>query len=237
MSEATIEKAANEAQVVVLDLPALKDKAVIKSDQDHIRKGLVKLDAQIHDNAIQCYMHAEKHGDTSLMRRLFVDIVDAKSGYRRQGLIVHMRAFTPMELVGDTIKLTGTMPDGTRKPWLIEEANANGFTSMASARETTGRPIFRETLMSKVNAALKEWKNAQANTVIGPDGKPTAIDKTKPFYDGLHTDKLEAFFTDVEQGLVNLDNYRDSTKEVRDAQKALTKAQAEQAAIEQAAVA
>jgi hypothetical protein len=75
----------------------LLEKGAIKSDQDGIRVSLKDLDKRIHMNAVQCLLHAEKHGDTSLMRRLLVDIIDAKSGYRRQGIIAWMKEFSPTE--------------------------------------------------------------------------------------------------------------------------------------------
>jgi hypothetical protein len=209
--------------------------AQIKADQDGIRKSLVKIDASIHANAVQCLRHGEEHGDTSLFRRLLVDIIDAKSGYRRQGLIVWMRKFSPMELVGDVIKLSGVDADGNRKPWLIEEANKTPFTGLGEARETTGRPMFRETLMSKVNGALRDWKNAKANTVI-VDGQAQAIDKSKPFFAGLHMDKMDKFFEDLDTGVASIEKFGDDSKLVSDARQtvakgeAVLKAQAEQAA-------
>lgn len=220
--EAVIEKANKVGTVVEAEikLPSLWDKAEIKKDQDGIRKSLVKLDMAIHTNAVQCLLFAEKHGDTSMMRRLLVDIVDAKSGYRRQGIIAWMKKFSPMELKGDTINLSGVLPDGNKRPWRIEEANKSPFTTSAEFAERVGRPIYRDTLMSKVNLAIKEFKAAVDNTL---DGKP--IDATKPFYDGLHVDKMTEFFDTIEAKVVDLSQYRDSTKEVRQATQQLAKAQ------------
>ena len=231
MSElAHVEAAAHNKAEVIVGLPELWEKAKIKSDQDSIRKSLVKIDAQIHANLIQCYLHAEKHGDTSMTRRLLVEVVDAKSGYRRQGMIVHMRKFTPMELVGDVIKLTGvTINDKgeeVRKPWLIEEANRTAFTSLVEAREQIARPIFRDTLFSKLNAAQRDWKACKANTVM-VNGKPAPIDKTKPYFDGLHFEALDVFFTELDKNVTEIvSTMPDSTKDVRTAQEISRKAQA-----------
>lgn len=235
MTEVTIEgqkpPMAINAQAEIV-LPALLEKDQIKANQDVIRTSLLSIDLLIHNNVIQCYLHAEKHGDTSLMRRLLVDIIDAKTGYRRQGVIAHMRKFTPMELSGDTIKLTGLMSDGeTKRPWLIEEANKTPFTGLAEAAERLGKPVYRDTLMSKVNQAMKEWRAAQENTLIGEDGKPVAIDKTKPYYQGLHMDAVDAFFKDVGGALVTLNSKPDDTLVVQKARETAAKANAELTAL------
>lgn len=208
-------------------LPALLEKTVIKKDQDGIRASLIKLDAKIHANAVQCLMHAEKHGDTSLMRRLLVDIVDAKSGYRRQGLIAWMRQFSPMELKGDNITLSGTI-NGERRPFKVDEANVTPFTSLASAREMLAvRPVFRDNLTSKVERAIKEYRAAVANTIIEPGKPPAPKDIKLPFYDGIHLDKMEEFFDKLDNQLGEVMSWNDSTKDVRVARDQLVKAQLE----------
>lgn len=225
MQEAQVEQAKDH---VVLELWT---KDVIKKDQDGIRKSLLKLDYNIHQNAVQCLMHAEKHGDTSLMRRLLVDIVDDKTGYRRQGVIAWMKKFSPMELKGkDTIALTGTLADGvTKKPFRVEEANKSPFTGLAEAAERVSKPVYRETLISKIKLAIKEFNAAQENTVNGK-----AVDKTKPFLDAIHQDKLSDFFGSLEGKVVELDAFRDNTLETRKAQEALRKAELEAAEIAKA---
>ena len=205
----------------VKGMPSLLEKAVIKKDQDGIRVSLIKLDARIHANAVQCLMHAEKHGDTSLMRRLLVDIVDAKSGYRRQGVIGWMRMFSPMELKGDVINLSGVDKDGNKRPWKIEEANRTPFTSIRALDEKVGKPVYRDALTAKIALSIKEFKAAAENT--SPDGKP--IDKTKPFYDGVNIGKVKEAYEKFEATLVDLQSWRDSTKEAREAEANLKKAQ------------
>lgn len=211
-------------------LPAIWLKADIKKDQDGIKRSLTKLEAAIHANAIQCMMHAEEHGDTSLMRRLLIDIVDPKSGYRTQGLIAWMRHYSPMELKGDVIKLTGTLPNGDKRPWRIAEANANPFAKADEFREMALKPIYRETLTNKIMAAVREGRQAMANTV---NGKP--VDAKKGFFDGIHQDKVNAFLEDVEGKLVELDAFRDSTRDVRTAQQKLKEAELEMADASKAA--
>jgi hypothetical protein len=230
MSQVQIENA-QPAKIVLMDVEA------IKKDQDAIKRNLTKLDMQIHLNAVQCILHASIHRDTSLMRRLLVNIIDDKSGYRKQGLINWMRKHTPMELKLDTINLSGKLteagrialikqyPDidqsklivGEERPFLIEEANNTVFWSDKDNAERVVKPVYRDTLFSKVDSALKEFRASLANT---HEGKP--IDPTKPFYDGIHTDKVVDFFNEVERLKAGLP--KDSTREVRQAQAQLKEA-------------
>lgn len=226
MSEVNLEAPKAQAKVEH-KLPALLEKSVIKADQDGIRSSIIKIDAAIHANAVQCLMHAEKHGDTSLMRRLLVDIIDAKSGYRRQGVIAWMREFSPMELVGDIIKLTGTI-NGERRPWQIAKANETHFTSLASAREMVPmKPVFKDNLTSKVERASKEYRAAIENTLIVAGQPPKPKDAKKPFYDGIHLDKMDEAFDKIEAILAEVQSWNDSTKDARGAAEMLKKAELE----------
>lgn len=179
----------------------------VKSVQDRIKSALNGIDADIHGNAVQCLIHAEKHGDTSLMRRLLVEIVGRDSGYRRQGLIAWMRTYSPMELKGDTINLSGKDPEtGEKRPFKIEAANANPFRSDTRFKEVV--PFFQQGLTNKLDAGVKEFKRAIANT--GPDGK--AIDPSKPFYAGVDTAKVISLVDEIEK--IRAQMPEDNTREV-----------------------
>lgn len=213
------------------------DKAHIKTDQDGIKIDLTKLDIRIQNNHMQCLMHAMAHGDTSLERRLLMDIIDEKTGYRRKGLIAHMRLFGPMELKGDTINLSGTVtaswvaqivelaPEGfqppaigEKRPWLLELALAHPFTSLAAAAEMTPyKPFYKDTVISRIEAAQKAYRSAVTNTLVVDGQPPKPIDPSKPFYDGIHLDKMDAAFDKIEAILGEVESWKDSTKVVRDA--------------------
>ena len=215
-----VEEAAAHKGLVLLD------KATIKAAQDNIRKSLVRLDQAIHQNAVQCLMHAEKHGDTSLFRRLLVDIVDAKSGYRRQGIIAWMREFSPMELNGDVITLTGTF-NGLRKPFLIEAANATPFTELAGAKEyVLQRPVFRDTIVSQVSKAISAYEKAVENTLIENGQVVGPKDVSKPFYNGKHMDKMGEVFAKMAALVDEASSFVDTTQAEVQAREALEKAAA-----------
>jgi hypothetical protein len=126
------------------------------------------------------------------MTRLLTDIIDSKTGYRRQGLINWMRKFSPMELDGKKIVLSGTDGQGNKRPFKIAEANATPFWTDKDNNERVAKPVFKDTLMSKIDTAYKEFMAAIENTANGK-----AIDVSKPFYDGIHSDKMTDFFTAI----------------------------------------
>lgn len=213
------------------------DKAAIKTDQDGIKLDLTKLDGRIQANHMQCLLHAMVHGDTSLERRLLVDIIDEKTGYRRKGLIAHMRLFTPMELKGDIINLSGLVtaswmaqivklaPEGfappaigEKRPFLLELALEHPFTSLDVAREMVAwKPFYKDTVVSRIESAQKAYRTAVANTLTVQGEAPKPIDPSKPFYDGIHLDKMDGAFDKIEAILAEVESWKDSTKIVRDA--------------------
>lgn len=223
MSVKAIQTVHGVAETVKVEAPALVllDKEVIKNNQNTIKSSLIGLDVQIHDNAVQCLLHCREHRDTSLMRRLLVEIVGKDSGYRRQGLIAWMRTYSPMELKGDNINLSGKDADGKERPFRVEEANANPFRSDKKFDEKA-IPVYIDSLFGKLDAADREFRAALSNT---KDGKP--IDKSKKFFDGQHTDQVLNFFEEVEKLRAKLPS--DNTKEVREAEATIAKAQAMQA--------
>lgn len=227
-----------EGEVVAHKLKLDKpwDKAAIKADQDGIKLDLGKLDLRIQANHMQCLMHAMVHGDTSLERRLLIDIIEEKSGYRRKGLIAHMRLFTPMELKGDVINLSGTVTAdwqlqiaklaegielpavGEKRPFLLELALAHPFTSLEQAREQVAwRPFYKDSIVSRIDKANRDYRAAVSNTLIVAGQPPKPIDPSKPFYDGIHLDKMDNSFDKLEAILNEMDAWKDSTKVVREA--------------------
>lgn len=207
-------------------LPELLGSEDIKTDQDkNIRAPLMKLDTAIHANAVQCILHAHKHGDTSLMTRLLVDIVDDKSGYRRQGLIAWMRRFTPMELSGKVIKLTGTI-NGKPIPWDILTASRTSFRDIPEFGEMIiERPMFKGGFVNQITRALKAYRESVENTLI-KDGRVVGpIDPKKPYYSGLHLDKMDEIFDSIKASAAKFETFSDDTAEVAAARK--SKADAE----------
>ena len=194
---------------------------VIKEDQNGIKTALSDLDVRVHNNAIQCMIHAEIHGDTSLMRRLLIDIIPLdKHGYNRAGLINWIRKWSPMELTKDNINLSGVDENGAKRPFKVEEANKTPFYMDKANRATVARPVFRENLTSKLSQAIREFEAACANTT--DQGLPK--DPAKPYYDGVQMDKAKQFFDNLKAETNNfLASYTDNKRDIYNAKDSLRK--------------
>lgn len=210
MSEVTTEKGTK--------LPHMLSSDEIKKGQDVIKKTFTGVFNDIHFNAVQCMMHAEKHGDTSLMTRLLMDCQLKENGFRLQGLIMWMREFSPMELHKNVIKLDG-MKDGLKRPWRIAEAHATPFAK-SKRFDTEVVPIFRDTLLSPLRKSIKDFKAAIENTK--DDGEP--VNPSKPHYSGVHRDKVEKFYAELENMLMGVGSFADNSRDFYLAQKAMAEA-------------
>lgn len=226
---------------------ALASSDDIKKSQDGIRKNLVKLDQSVHDNAVQCLAHAAEHGDTSLMRRLLVDVLTSDSGYRTQGLIQWMRLHSPCELKAKNVNLSGIIKSdaertallkhfieqseitgiavdeelfvvGERRPFMLAEANVADWKASNYAREQV-KPLFQQSVLDPITAARKRIMTAMENTA---NGQP--INPSKPFYDGKHGDSVVNFFDEVAKLQAKLP--ADTTQELRAAMLAVKENQA-----------
>ncbi len=229
MAQVTVEKPVVVAAPQMTALPGRWERDAIKSDQDGIRGDLTSLFGRIHMNAYQCLAHCAEHGDTSLLVRLLTDVVGPDSGYRRAGIIAWLRKYSPCELKGKTINLSGLNPDGTKRAFDLVGAWTNHFTTLKEAAEGY-RPVYRDVLVSRLEAAIKAFNDSVKNTLI-VDGKPQPIDKSKPFYDGVNMDKMIDTFGKIETNVIELSTWQDKTKERREAEKTLREAQAELEAV------
>jgi len=196
-------------------LPALLSSDEIKLGQDVIRKNLTELDRLVHENAVQCLMHCEKHRDTSLMVRLLVEIIDGDTtGYRRQGLIAWMKHFSPMRLTGKTINMSGRLMDPAdpektiEQPFHLEEALKTPFWKLTREGEAILRPMYQQGVVGAIQRAIKQFEDAVANT--NADGKP--IDVSKPFYRGKNAETVINFTTEIKKLAAVVPS--DSTKDI-----------------------
>lgn len=165
--------------------------------QDLFRANLITLDDEAHFLAVQALAHCAQHGDTSLMRRLLIDVLGKgkTNGYRVQGLINWMRKHSPMELAGDTINLSGIVPaTGEKRRFEVEKAAKTPFWLDKANDEKVAAPVYRDTLLSPITRAIKQFKDAMANT--NPDG--SAKDPTKPIYVDDSTGSVQRFVESVE---------------------------------------
>lgn len=149
-------------------------------DQDKIETLAGTLDHRVHSNAVQCLMHAAKHGDVSLMERLLTRTIKTESGYRRQALINWVRKHSPMELKGKTMNLSGQDKEGNRRPFKIEEASQTPFWMDEDNAEKVAKPFGKDDFLKQLRRAISQGEVALENT--GPNGAP--INATVAFVAG-----------------------------------------------------
>ena len=160
------------------------------------------------------------------MRRLIVDILkDKKSAFRTQGLIQWMRLYSPMEIVGDNVKLNGVNPEtGERRAFKCDLANSKPFWTDDKFKEMV-KPVFQATILSSVQSMSKRAKAAMLNTV---NGQP--IDADKPIYLGAYPEKMAEFLSKLDDLLSTMP--KDATAEVYKARQAYEEALADAAEME-----
>ena len=73
-------------------------------------------------------------------------------------------------------------------------------TSLASAREQLAfKPVFKDSLTSKMERAIQGISGGRREHSHGaPANSPSPRTPKKPFYNGIHLDKMESFFDTVE---------------------------------------
>jgi hypothetical protein len=184
----------------------------IKAHQATIKVRMMTLDADVHSNAIQCYLHAKEYGDTTPLQHLIIDCLGLKgSGYRVRALIAHMQRFTPCALYKDVIRLTGNV-NGVPIPWDIETAALTPFWTIPDFDEVLAfKPVYKDGVIAKIAKASKEYRDSVGNAKI-VDGKVVGpIDPTKPFYDGIHLDKMDDIFDRVAKIVEEFETFNDDT--------------------------
>lgn len=195
--------------------PELLSKALIKQAQNYARGALISLDQQLHAIAVQCLMHAAKHGDTSLMKRFMIDTIGEDTAYRRQLVIAWMRAFSPMELTaanGGNIKLTGTI-NGEPIPFDIERANLTPFWDLRKDDDDVveWRPIFKDNVVGMIARSVKKFDTVLQNSKIDGGKIVGPVNPTKEYYQGYHIDKMKALMNKAEALLEEFQTFSDDS--------------------------
>lgn len=126
----------------------LQSAAAIGKMVDTVIKASVDLDPAIHNAAVQCLMHAEKHGDTTLADRL---IKGLGKSVRVEGLRLWFHDFSPIRWNGDG--KVGQLKAGQKdfKAYDAKAADENPFYSYAPAGERTARPISFDTVLKLID--------------------------------------------------------------------------------------
>ena len=167
----------------------LKTAAQIGKMVDTAIKHTLKGDALIHEAAVQCIAHAEKHGDVTLLDRL---IKGVGRSIRVEGLKVWTAEFTPIRWNGDG--KVGMLKKGQKGfvPFDIPKAETTPFWALAAADERTARPLTIEAMLRVVHGMKGRLEKAvKEGNFEGDKAKATAfVTSIESFADGLVT-KLE----------------------------------------------
>lgn len=167
----------------------LKSAAQIGKMVDTAITHTVKGDALIHEAAVQCIAHAEKHGDVTLLDRL---IKGVGKSVRVEGLKVWTAEFTPIRWNGDG--KVGMLKKGQNgyKPFDIAKAEATPFWALSAADERTAKPLTIEAMLRVVHGMKGRLEKAvKEGNFEGDRGKAEAfVNSIEAFADGLVT-KLE----------------------------------------------
>ena len=126
------------------------------------------LDFDIHTTAVQCLLHAEKHGDPRKMNNLINALGKA---HRAKTLKLWVETYSPIRWNGDG--KVGILPKDSKKyvPFQIEEADAMKFWDLQ--QETVKKPLtlaalkkIVEGLTRKVDKAVEDGAIAEGENVI-----------------------------------------------------------------------
>lgn len=126
-----------------------------------------KLNELIHDTAVQCMLHAQQHGDCTLMDNL---VKSLHRGARVKALRIWVEDFSPIRWNGDDKVGILNEKAKTYTPYQIEEAQAKPFYDYTT--ENQKQPLTLEQLIKLV------------------DGIPARIDKAEN--DGRFEGDVEA---------------------------------------------
>lgn len=155
----------------------------------HTAKG----DMIIHEAAVQCLAHAEKHGDTTLLDRL---VKGLGRSIRVEGLRVGVAKYSPVRWNGDG--KVGALKAGAKGyvPYDVAGFEANPFWTLGEADERTAKPLNIDAVLKvihglkgRVEKAVKEGKFegdhvAALNLVENVDTFTTGYLANHPVRDG-----------------------------------------------------
>ena len=167
MTDTNIDFAAAPANTVAAALPEIQKAGAVKATINQVAKSTAALTVTIQSLLIQCAMHAERHGDITLMGRLLGGNVEGDTVsasplgaiVRTKGLKVYVEQHTPLRWNGDG-KLGVLKADAKNfKPFDVAAMVATPFYAEAAAVERTAKPLeFEAIFNSLAKAAERQLK-------------------------------------------------------------------------------
>lgn len=162
----------------------LLSKTAITKMQDSIFKTGKDLNAKVHECAVQCMLHAQKHGDTTLMERLVKGLQENLPGYVVAGLVKWSKDNSPVVVETDTKgHVTGShmAKEGDRgyKPFVEDmttlEPFYNGKELMARANRPI-EPFSWKLALGRIKGLKTQLAKAQEQGGRGVIGDPKQLE-------------------------------------------------------------
>ena len=148
----------------------LKDAKTIQKMIGAVVKASDKLYPAIHETAVQCILHAQEHGDVTLLDTL---ISSLDKGTYRGGMKFWAEKFTPIRWNGDgKVGLIGPKKSPTMYEkhlvankgvaWNVDAAEANPFWTLDEVKaDQEKQPVKDERFLGAVAALIKSFEKAR----------------------------------------------------------------------------
>ena len=119
-----------------------------------------KLQARIHDVALECAEHAQEHGDVTLADTLVKSLETEARGQRTETLKLWFKTFTPIRWNGK--EEIGLDKEGSKTytPFDLESASANPYYQFAG-KEKAPTELTMEALRKMLNGMLARVERAE----------------------------------------------------------------------------
>ena len=148
----------------------LKDTKTIQKMIGAVTKAADKLYPAIHETAVQCVLHAQLHGDATLLNDL---IMGLNKGTYRGGMKTWAMKYTPIRWNGEgKFGLIGPKKSPTMYEkhlvankgvvWNVEAAEANPFWTLEEVKADQDKPPVKdERFLGAVAALIKSFEKAR----------------------------------------------------------------------------
>ena len=153
--------------MAAFQMPKLLAAVQINQQIKTLAKDMSSIDVRVHALAVQCIMHAQEHGDVTLMQRLYQSLpnpgnkakgVKGTGGYLVQGLTTWLRMYTPIRASAPDWKLKDKRTDAD---WKIQEAIEHPFWTLAEVSDAANKAAkwTEATLIQRIKSLMTQLED------------------------------------------------------------------------------
>jgi len=167
----------------------LQDIKTINKQIASIKGRSAKLDADIHNTAVQCLMHAEQHGDFTLCGKL---VGAMGNSARRQDMIVWFKTFGPVKINTKTFEASKRKKhENEYAPFDVETAEKTPFWELIE--DKPGQPMGLADLVGVLFSRRRRAIEAnEEGRYVGNFNEDLAVIDAAIAATGISEDSLEA---------------------------------------------